>query len=628
MWGRIGDKPKLEIARDAVKGMFSAFPAGRKVGLMAYGHRQAGQCSDIQMLLPPGAVNAAAVSSTLDRLTARGKTPLTDAVRQASATLSVRERGGTIILVTDGIETCGGDPCALAAELEAANASFTAHVVGFDLRTPSERARVACIAERTGGLFVPAANAEELAGALARATEARPATAVPPAVLRGIGLRATNGVGGATLADASFTVLREGDETPVHEGGATRLPLRPGRYVITATTGERIGTLTAEITATPPTEIVVPLTGSLPRATLTPAQSRVQATGIVAVDWTGPNEPGDYLVIAPKGQGQAEPETRHYSWTRDGTPLMLRVPATAGTYEIRYVLARAGRPIGRADLTVLPVTATLDAAPDVTAGSLISVRWTGPRAPASWIGIVPAGAAPGDYINGGFAYVEEAASPLQLTTPATPGRYELRFIEGVDNTILATRPINITAATATLRGPDTGMAGSAVTIEFTPADAAKGSFISIIAPGADADAYIHGSWENAEGGNVTIHLPPAAGTYELRYVLVAAGASSVIARQSIIATRPVASLDAPATAGIGATVPVRFTGPRGRGDYVTVIAADAPDDRYATYFSVTGDASTGDLAMPTTAGAYEIRYVMGAADADKAVIARQSIIVR
>jgi hypothetical protein len=54
MWGRIGDGTKLDIARGAVRGMFSRFPAGRRVGLMAYGHRRAGDCRDIEMLRPPG----------------------------------------------------------------------------------------------------------------------------------------------------------------------------------------------------------------------------------------------------------------------------------------------------------------------------------------------------------------------------------------------------------------------------------------------------------------------------------------------------------------------------------------------------------------------------------------------
>ena len=62
-----------------------------------------------------------------------GKTPLTEAVRQAASTLKSTEAKATVILITDGIETCEADPCALGAELEASGVDFTAHVVGFGL---------------------------------------------------------------------------------------------------------------------------------------------------------------------------------------------------------------------------------------------------------------------------------------------------------------------------------------------------------------------------------------------------------------------------------------------------------------------------------------------------------------
>ena len=263
-----------------------------------------------------------------------------------------------------------------------------------------------------GGLFVPATNANELANALARTATAPAEPSTPVAAQRGVGLRATQGPGGPTLADATFTVLRAGEETPVHEGGATRLPLSTGRYLVTTATADRIGTITAEVTAAGPAEIVVPLADALPRATVTPAATSVGATGTISVAWTGPNEPNDYLVIAPTGPNAVEQETRHYAWTRDGTPLSLRVPAAAGTYEVRYMLARANRPIGRTALAVTPVTASLTAPAEAMAGSAVEVQWTGPRAPGSWIGIVPVGAPVAAYVSGAFTYLEQ--NPLNL----------------------------------------------------------------------------------------------------------------------------------------------------------------------------------------------------------------------
>jgi Ca-activated chloride channel family protein len=622
MWGRIGDQTKLEIARGAVREMFTRFPAGSRVGLMAYGHRRAGDCADIETLIPPGPVDQAQLDATLARITARGRTPLTESVRQAAQALRVAERGGTIILVTDGIETCGGDPCALAAELEAANATFTAHVVGFDLRTPAERARVACIAERTGGLFVPAGNAAELADALARTAAARPAPppAAPP---RLTGLAATLGQGGPLLPNAAFTVLREGEETPLHDGPSARLALAPGRYVVTGSTEDRIGAVTVEIGDRAPDQIVVPLADALPRATVTPERAQVAATDMLPVAFQGPNEEGDYLVFAPIG-GE-EPETRHYAWTRDGSPAQLRAPGVPGAYEVRYVLARAGRVIGRAAVTVTPADATLAAAAEAPAGSPVEVRWTGPRAPNSWIGIAPAGSAPGEHMT--WVYVEGAESPLTLTAPGTVGDYEIRFVEGMDGTVLASIPLRVTEARATLDAPAEAMAGSMVPVGYTPTVAASGSFISIAAPDAGPADYISYAFI-AEEGSARLRAPGTAGRYEIRYVLDAPGGQQVLARQIITLTPASATLTAPDTAQRGEALTVRFTGPRGAGDFVTIVPEGAADDAYESYMYTDGDATEWDVNAPAAPGAYEIRYVLGAEREGGQVLARRRLTVR
>lgn len=622
MWGRIGDQTKLEIARGAVREMFTRFPAGSRVGLMAYGHRRAGDCADIETLIPPGPVDEAQLEATLARITARGRTPLTESVRQAARELRVAERGGTIILVTDGIETCGGDPCALAAELEAANAAFTAHVVGFDLRTPAERARVACIAERTGGLFVPAGNAAELADALARTAEARPAppAAAPP---RLTGLAATLGQGGPLVPNAAFTVLREGEETPLHDGPSARLALAPGRYVVTGSTEDRIGAVTVEIGDRAPDQIVVPLADALPRATVTPERTEVVATELLPVAFQGPNEEGDYLVVAPIG-GE-EPETRHYAWARDGSPAQLRAPGVPGAYEVRYVLSRAGRVIGRAAVTVTPANATLAAGAEAPAGSPVAVRWTGPRAPGSWIGIAPQGSAPGEHVT--YAWVEGAESPLTLTAPGAVGAYEIRFVEGTDGTVLASIPLRVTEARATLDAPADAMAGSMVPVGYTPTAAADGSFVAIVAPDApDGD---FAAWARlVEEGRSLVHAPGNPGRYEVRHVLNAPGGAQVLARQPITLTPAAATLTAPDAAQRGEALTVRFTGPRGSGDFVTIVPVGAADDAYESWMGTDGDATEWEVAAPAAPGAYEIRYVLRAEREGGQVLVRRTLTVR
>ncbi|MDQ2632424.1 MAG: VWA domain-containing protein, partial [Pseudomonadota bacterium] len=180
MWGQIEGRPKVEIARETLRTVLQSVPADMELGLMAYGHREKGSCADIELVVPPAAGTATAIASAADTMKFLGKTPLTQAVRQAAESLRYTEEKSTVILITDGIETCEADPCALGTELEAAGVNFTAHVVGFGL-TAEEGREVACLAENTGGKYLQASGAAALKDALAATVAAPPEPEPEPA---------------------------------------------------------------------------------------------------------------------------------------------------------------------------------------------------------------------------------------------------------------------------------------------------------------------------------------------------------------------------------------------------------------------------------------------------------------
>lgn len=165
MWGQIDGRAKLEIAREALGTVLDGIDPATEIGLMAYGHRSKGDCNDIELVVPPAADTALAITDAANAMKFLGKTPLTESVRRAAAELKSTEAKATVILITDGIETCEADPCALGAELEASGVDFTAHVVGFGL-TKEEGATVACLAENTGGKYIEAKDAGSLVEAL------------------------------------------------------------------------------------------------------------------------------------------------------------------------------------------------------------------------------------------------------------------------------------------------------------------------------------------------------------------------------------------------------------------------------------------------------------------------------
>ncbi|MCP5141035.1 MAG: VWA domain-containing protein [Gammaproteobacteria bacterium] len=232
MWGQIGGNAKISIARDVVRDLLKDWNPAWDLGLIAYGHNRKGDCADIEQLLPVGPLDAAAFNARLAALNPKGKTPMTDAVRKAAEALRYTEDTATVILVSDGVETCNPDPCAVAAELEKSGVDFTAHVIGFDVTDPVAIAQLQCLAGNTGGQYFPARDAGDLRGVLGEVV--RQTAAQPPAIQ----LRATLTPGGEAQPDAQFTLYaldeagKPGDKVAAyrHDEARPTVALPAGRY--------------------------------------------------------------------------------------------------------------------------------------------------------------------------------------------------------------------------------------------------------------------------------------------------------------------------------------------------------------------------------------------------------------
>jgi Ca-activated chloride channel homolog len=180
MWGKINGEAKMDIAKQVVGKVLSTWKPEDDLGLVVYGHREKGSCTDIETVWPPKPLNAGEYMSPIKALSPKGKTPMTQAVRQAAEALKYTEQKSTVILVSDGLETCDADPCAVAAELEKAGVGFTVHTVGFGLDDKAAIGQLKCMAEETGGIAVLADNADELETALKQTVKAEVAPAPEP----------------------------------------------------------------------------------------------------------------------------------------------------------------------------------------------------------------------------------------------------------------------------------------------------------------------------------------------------------------------------------------------------------------------------------------------------------------
>ena len=161
MWGRIDGKPKIGIAKQVMATLVSELPDDARVGLIAYGHRRKGDCNDVETLVAPSRGDKTAVLTALHGMNARGKTPLAHSVEQAIGLLRSEEGNATVVLVSDGIESCGGDPCAVVEAARAAGVRFVMHTVGFGLGA-AQSAQLRCMAKAGGGEYFAANNAQQL----------------------------------------------------------------------------------------------------------------------------------------------------------------------------------------------------------------------------------------------------------------------------------------------------------------------------------------------------------------------------------------------------------------------------------------------------------------------------------
>ena len=166
MWGRVEGKAKISLAKEVTRELIKGIPAKVQLGLMVYGHRRKGDCKDIEIIGKPGA-DRGGLDAAVQRLSARGKTPIADSLLKAGELLGSREGDTTLVLVSDGLETCGGDPCRVAGELKKKGLKLAIHVVGFDVGS-KEAAQLKCIARAGGGQYFQADNLAQLKAALGK----------------------------------------------------------------------------------------------------------------------------------------------------------------------------------------------------------------------------------------------------------------------------------------------------------------------------------------------------------------------------------------------------------------------------------------------------------------------------
>lgn len=332
MWGQIpGDSgAKFNITREALRQALPSVSRTAELGLVLFGHRRRGDCTDVEQAVPLGAGEPARLLSALEALNPKGRGPLALAMVSAADALPGTGASESIVLIHDDFDNCQGDPCAAAAELRRVRPRLAIHVVSIGSK-PEDAERMACVPRITGGRHFEATNAAAVAPALAEALRLAsleaPGTHVavprPREVTRddrgppGLRLSAVLVEGGEPLDQPVTWRVFRGDNAsaaPVAEitEAAPSVPLPPGPYVVEAARDLVRKRQAVEVGAGRPTRATVALDAGIIELSAGPfGASETSPTAVISLEsredgasgagralWLGPAAERDLLVPA------------------------------------------------------------------------------------------------------------------------------------------------------------------------------------------------------------------------------------------------------------------------------------------------------------------------------------------
>ncbi|QKG83176.1 VWA domain-containing protein [Kroppenstedtia pulmonis] len=171
MAGKVDGKVKMDQAKQAIQSFVSGMPEHVQVSLRVYGHRGSNakkdkeiSCAETEQVYPMDSYNEMRFNTALNKFKPTGWTPLAKAMQEARRDLQSNAGDGVhnvVYIVSDGVETCGGDPIREAQELHLSEIEAVVNIIGFDLDKKEEQA-LKQVAKAGGGSYRTARNGSDM----------------------------------------------------------------------------------------------------------------------------------------------------------------------------------------------------------------------------------------------------------------------------------------------------------------------------------------------------------------------------------------------------------------------------------------------------------------------------------
>lgn len=171
MAGKVNDEIKMEVAKKAIYNYLDKIPDNANVMLRVYGHKGSNNendkslsCGFSEVMYPLQPYNKEQFNAALSKFGPKGWTPLASAIESVNDDFkdyTGDENLNVVYIVSDGEETCGGDPVNAAKNLNQSNTHAVVNIIGFDVGN-SEQQQLKNTAEAGKGNYVTVNNADEL----------------------------------------------------------------------------------------------------------------------------------------------------------------------------------------------------------------------------------------------------------------------------------------------------------------------------------------------------------------------------------------------------------------------------------------------------------------------------------
>jgi hypothetical protein len=167
---RLGDSTRWKTALGVLDQLLKSLPEDFNVGLRVYGHRYGSRdphtCTDTELVVPLVKLDRDRILAAANKVRPRGETPLVYSVLQTVGDLKAAGGDGSVILITDGEESCKGNLETAAQTLKTSAVHLTLNIVGFTIQGKATEEQLGGLAEATGGRYYRAQNGSELTRAL------------------------------------------------------------------------------------------------------------------------------------------------------------------------------------------------------------------------------------------------------------------------------------------------------------------------------------------------------------------------------------------------------------------------------------------------------------------------------